>query len=282
MSLPTRAWITGARLRRRLRRGPAPDMREARRDWIRAHAPGRSFADVGGLFRLTGDVAFYAEEAGATDVTLFDAGDAALTDFPVKREERGSQVRFVQGDLEDPASIEAVGAHDIVWSIGVIYHSPNPVRQLMNLRELTRELLYLGTHTIPELPGAANACIYYPHLGERERAAYQAAHREPMAGLGAPFEDKPMLGHANFWWGLTGSALRAMLATARFEVVEQRHNVRAPFFTELVARPIARDPLLPPISYYREYGDRRAAGEQPPPFEDYYERRRSTAAERER
>jgi hypothetical protein len=278
MSLASRLWINAARLRRRRRRRslPAVDWRERHRQWIREHAPGRSFADIGGLYELAGDVALLAEEASATEVTLFDSGDALLTEFPRKAEARGSRVRFVQGDLEDPVSVERIGPHDIVWCVGVIYHTPNPVRQLMLLREITGELLYLGTHTIPEIPGIEQACVYYPYLDDAARAAYAAAHKgsDPLWGIHTPFDERPMLGHGNFWWGITPSALRAMLRSARFEVVEERPQHLSPFYTEIVARPIDRDPILPPLDYFRQYGEARERDEEPPPFEDYYEKLR--------
>src|SRR5207247_7460826 len=105
-------------------------------------------------------VALRAEEAGAAPVTLFDGREASPT-FLERARERGSSIRCVQGDLEDPASVEAIGPHDIVWCTGVIYHTPNPVLQLMHLRKITREWLYLGSATIPALPGFPQACIYY-------------------------------------------------------------------------------------------------------------------------
>src|SRR4051812_31025284 len=87
-----------------------PDWEQGRVDWVRAHAAGRSFADVGGVFKLVGDMAFLAEEAGAISVTEFDVGDSDLIceghpewgSFDAKRADRGSKVRYVQGNLEDP------------------------------------------------------------------------------------------------------------------------------------------------------------------------------------
>jgi 2-polyprenyl-3-methyl-5-hydroxy-6-metoxy-1,4-benzoquinol methylase len=273
VALAARAWMTLGRLQRRIGK-PAPETCERdRREWIASNAPGRSFADVGGLFHYHGEIALLAEQAGASPVTLFDAGDVNLTEFPKKAAARNSSVRFVQGDLEDPVSVREIGPHDIVWCTGVIYHSPNPVVQLLHLRQITRELLYLGSHTIPEVPGIEQACVYYPYVSDASRAAYaQAIYRsEEMVGIGVPFDERPMFGHANFWWGITPSALRAMLRTARFEVVEERRTRESPFGTELVARPIDSPPLLPPTSYYRERGERRARGEEQLPFDDYYE-----------
>jgi hypothetical protein len=275
VTLVERAWIQAARLRRKLRRPTKEASEAARRRWLEQHVPGRSVADIGGLFGIHGDLAFRAEAAGATRVTCFDAGDPT-PEFLAERERRGSSVRFVQGDLEDPVAVAQVGVHDLVWCSGVIYHTPNPVAQLMRLREITAELLYLGSHTIAELPGVRQACVFYPYLPEGSRQAHVAPHWAPMrAGAGAigePFVETPMHGHANFWWGITPSALKAMVRTACFEVVEEIRPHPYPWFTELVARPVDRHPSLPPASYYRERAEARERGEELP-FATYYDER---------
>ena len=143
-----RVWSTSVRVRERLRRSRHVDPEQWRLAWVREQVPGRTFADVGGLFQYMGDVAFLAEEAGATAVTLFDVGDSDLIAqghpewgwFEQKREARGSDVRYVQGDFEDPVAVSRLGPHDIVFYSGVLYHTPNPFQQLVHLREITREL----------------------------------------------------------------------------------------------------------------------------------------------
>lgn len=274
MSLLTEAWITAARLRRKVGKPPVGDWYAGRHEWIAEHAPGRSFADIGGLF-IDGQVSFEAEEAGASSVTLFDAGDREYAPaFLAEHERRGSKVRYVQGDLHDNASIDQVGRHDVVWCTGVLYHTPNPVHQLMQLREITREYLYLGTHTIAEVPGVPQACLYYPQLPADARGAIAKAHyrADGYLGVGPPIDERPMHGYANFWWGITPSALRAMLATARFDVVEEPRLHASPFYVDLVARPVDADPLLPPVDYYRRRREARDQGEGELPWEDYYER----------
>lgn len=268
----TNAWVALGRLARKRSRARSVERWEARHQWIEANSSGRSFADIGGLFAVEGEIALAAEAAGADPVTLFDGGDPPLTGFPEKAAERSSQIRTVQGDLEDPVAVAAVGEHDVVWCTGVIYHTPNPLLQLLHLREITGELLYLGTHTIPEVPGLPQACLFYPYLDDRARAAVNRAHggREAGLGIGLPFEDRPMLGHGNFWWGITPSALRAMLRAARFEVVEEIPIGERPFMMDVVARPIERPPLMPPVTYYRERGEARARGEEALPFESFY------------
>jgi hypothetical protein len=278
MSVISEGWVFLNRLRRRIGKPPVEEWLARRHRFIAEFAPDRSFADIGGLFQLHGDVALRAHGAGATMVTLFDSGDESYGGFAEKRRVAGPTVRFVQGDLEEGISVERIGSHDIVWCTGVIYHTPNPVLQLMHLRAITRELLYLGTHTIPEIPGFQQACIYYPYLPEKERRGHSRAHwdAECLHGIGTPFDDQTMHGNGNFWWGITSSALRAMLASARFEVVEEIRTHDYPWLLDVICRPIEQKPLLPPRSYFRQRGERRERGEpelpwlSPPPTEGWW------------
>jgi hypothetical protein len=288
MSLVGRVWSKAARIRQgRAARSASPGSWEAGREaWVREHAPGRSFADIGGLFKLMGDMAFLAEEVGATQVTLFDVGDPDLPaeghlewgDFASKRAARGSRVRYVQGDLEEPVSAQRIGVHDLVFYSGVLYHTPNPVLQLLQLRRITGELLYLSTLTIPEVPGFPQACVYYPYLDEADRTPFQAGYHwsGDLLGIGRPVDERPMYGYGNCFWGMTRSALLAMLRTARFEVVEERRLPVAPFAVELVCRPLPLDPMLPPAEHFRERQEARERGEERLPFADLYDRRRET------
>jgi hypothetical protein len=205
-------------------------------------------------------------------VTLFDAGEPT-PGFLEKARAQGADIRCLQGDLEDPVSLEEIGPHQIVWCSGVIYHSPNPVAQLLNLRKITTELLFLGSATIPEIPGFPQACVYYPYLPRRQRAplARGVPNARMSIGLGTPFDDRAMYGHANFWWGITPSALRAMVRSARFEIVDELHGEGHPWGMQLIAKPLPLAPSLPPPEYYRIRGQRLREG-RPPPFDGYYEK----------
>lgn len=268
MSWITETWVFLNRLRRRINKPGWDQWIERRYAFIEQHAAGHSFVDVGGLYQLHGEIAFRAEAAGASNVTLFDSGDEEYGGFAQRCRESGSKIRFVQGDLEEGRTLERVGQHDIVWCAGVIYHTPNLVLQLMHLRELTRELLYLGTHTIPEIPGFRQACVFYPHLPEGERRTHSRPHwdADKLLGIGSPFDELAMHGYGNFWWGITPSALRAMLATARFEVIEEIRPRDYPWLLDVVARPVDEYPSLPPRYYFRERGERRAVGESELPW----------------
>ncbi len=254
MPLWVRAWAARARAHRKLRPPPSKDEWRVRtEELLRRHVEGRSFADIGAMWEMHGRMAFVGEEAGAGTVTAVDAMDPT-PEYLAEHERRGSRVRFVQGDLHDPVTVEEIGAHDFVWCSGVIYHSPNPYLLIEHLRRITSRLLYLGTEIVPEVPGFDQACIFYPGLSERSRRAYGSAHgsAHDAIGVNSPFDDTPGLGYANYWWGITPSALRAMLATARFEIVEEHSP--DPFTMSVLARPVQRESVIPPPELARERG----------------------------
>ena len=223
MPVLARAWIAAARARRRLaRRRQGPPPREA---LVRRFAPGATFADVGAMWGVDGALAFAAEEAGARAVTAVDVM-APTERYAAEHARRGSAVRFVRGDLHDPATVEEVGVHDVVWCSGLLYHAPHPLLSLDRLRALTARTLLLATESLPEVPGLRGACLFYP-----------AADRRPFAapgrvGLDTSFDPGP--GYENWWWGITGSALRGMLAASGFEVLEVHDDA---LHLTVVARP---------------------------------------------
>ena len=86
-------------------------------------------------------------------------------------------MRFVQGDLHEPATVAAIGRHDVVWCSGVLYHAPHPLLTLERLRELTGQTLLLATETVAETPGRRGTCVIAPGTGEHPNA-------EPPGGPG--------------------------------------------------------------------------------------------------
>ncbi len=197
------------RLRQRFSRGTPP-----REELVARHVPGRSFADVGCMWSVHGAIAFAAEAAGASRVTGMDVMEESET-YRAEHARRGSQVRFVRGDLHDPETVAAVGAHEVVWCSGVLYHAPHPLLTLERLRALTSETLILATETLPR---RGTRCEFAPAPG---------AH----PGLTEAF--RPEAGYVNWYWGISPGAVRAMLEATGF-VIEEEH--RLPFHTTVVAR----------------------------------------------
>jgi hypothetical protein len=207
-----RTLTAAARVRARL--GSAKPPRE---ELIARHVGGRSFVDVGCMWTIDGALCFAAEDAGAATVTGVDV--MAPTDrFEAELRRRDSKVRFVQGDLHDAATVAAIGRHDVVWCSGVLYHAPHPLLTLERLRELTGQTLLLATETVAETPGRRGTCVIAPGRDEHPNA-------EPPAG--------PNAGYGPWYWGISPSALRSMLALSGFAVVEEH---RTPFHVTVVAR----------------------------------------------
>jgi SAM-dependent methyltransferase len=249
----TRAWLTIAR--RFVK--PGPDLWQTRNALIDRLAPGRSFLDLGGMFDIAGEVAFRAERAGATRVVLFDGMDPS-PEFFEKHEAAGSAIKYVQGDLHDPADVERVGSFDVVWCAGVIYHSPNPYQCLYHLRRLADEYMLLGTHVIPELPGVEGACVFYPGRSKASEAAFDSAYGRASGtypGMTEPLEETPNLGYANMWWGITPSALRGMLGYSGFEVEEWFQPYW--FFVDALCTTKSPPDFIPPPGLSRARGEDR-------------------------
>jgi hypothetical protein len=203
-----------ARVRRRIEPDPPP-----REDLVKRFAADKSFADIGCMWGIDGAIAFTAEDAGASDVVGVDVMQAS-DKFESERARRGSRMRFIQGDLHDPAVMARVGPHEVVWCSGVIYHAPHPLLTLERLRKITEETLILSSETMPEVPGVSQACVFLPGLADRDRLAHAAARPGRTAlGLSEPFQREHSYGA--WWWGLSRSALRAMLGASGFTVTEE-------------------------------------------------------------
>jgi hypothetical protein len=227
--LTSSAWIAFHRARRKLRRGSVVD----RGDIVREYARGKSWLDVGCMWNIHGQLCFLAEEAGATAVTGVDVM-GETPEFQAERERRGSSVRFVQGDLHEPATLEAAGPHDVVWCSGVLYHAPHPVLTLERLRSVTGSTLLLATEALPEMPGVPGACVFYPALDDRARAAYAGAPGGSAVGVTTPYDAAQEYG--NWFWGITPSALEGFLKVAGFAV--ERRWQASPFHITVAARPV--------------------------------------------
>jgi SAM-dependent methyltransferase len=196
---------------------------------VRKHAPGRSFADVGCMWGIDGANSFLAEDCGATKVVAVDVYPESET-FLEEKERRNSAVQFVPGDINLRETTEQIGVLDVVLCSGVLYHTPDPVRLLRQLRAMCRETLILNTQSIPEMHGIRNAAVFYPFLPAEQRRIWDR-HVGNQKAIRGPYE--PASGYGNWFWGLTPSAIESMLRCAGFAVTE-RHV--SPFTCIFVCR----------------------------------------------
>jgi hypothetical protein len=176
-----------------------------REELVARHAVGRSFLDAGAIWSVDGAIAFAARDAGATRVTALDV----MAPTPAFTARQGD-VRFVQGDLHDPATVAEAGVHDVVWCSGVLYHAPHPLLTLERLNQLTGETLLLATETVRR---RGRTCVFAPDPG------IHPTHDRPF---------DPARGYGNWWWAFTASAVVAMVEATGFAVDERyatRHHL---------------------------------------------------------
>lgn len=210
--------------------------------WLDRYARGRSFLDIGTMWGEQWG-AFEAADHGATSIATLDVTPPTEA-CRAEQDRRGHPVRHVTGDLHDPTTLHEVGVYDVVLCSGILYHTPSPCLTLERLRSVTGEHLILGTNLSQEIPGVPQACIFYPGLKSQDRLALAAPIAGVADGLTTAFD--PALGYSNWWWGMSPSALRAMLAATGWLVVEERYMHAPPgHHGWIVARP---DPRWTPLT----------------------------------
>jgi hypothetical protein len=126
-----------------------------KRELIAKLTPGKSFADVGGLWGLHNEMVSLAAESGAASTCMIDIaprGHEMWTRFEEKLTARAiSNVKCIQADACDSGFPSKVGQFDVVHSSGIIYHVPNPINYLLNLRNVTKHCLIVTSMTVPEI-----------------------------------------------------------------------------------------------------------------------------------
>jgi len=211
------------------------------RQLIQKYVPNKSFIDIGCMWRVDGEYAFEAVRAGAHPVTGVDVNDAT-GNFDRKNAAHEGAVRFIKGDLNDPDIEQWAGKHDVVFCAGVLYHLPNPLYSIFQLRKLCAELLILASASVMEQP-VPNSAIFLPGLDDSARRAlnYQVRPDAQKRGLDTPID--AYRGYAPWFWLPTPSCIRSMVEAVGFEVKEFFMHRRV---TTLVATP-TRAPVLPPL-----------------------------------
>ncbi len=209
-------------------------------DFIRAHAPGKSFADIGCMWGVNGEYAFLAEAAGATRVVAVDVF-GPTPEFDEQHRARRSAVEFVLGDITGAETLRRVGQVDVVFCAGVLYHHPSPFDLLVALRRICRETLILRTSTIPEVRGLPNAAVYFPMLDARGRELWNLKPLGVLHQAGISNEFRSEDGYGNWFWGLTPSCLESLLKTAGFRV-----DLRA---TEAFAQTVVCTAVAAPLEH---------------------------------
>ena len=161
--------------------------------WISEAVSGKTFAEVGGLWGTVNEQVTGAARAGASATTMIDIAPTGEgeDDLWQRFRERAASLGVpdttcLNGSIDDPETARRAGSFDVVCCNGVLYHCPDPLHTVRQLRAITRETLLLGTVTMPETvstsagtvavePGAA---LLVPAIGDSQRAVFAEWLRE--------------------------------------------------------------------------------------------------------
>jgi tetratricopeptide (TPR) repeat protein len=195
--------------------------------YIRTHAPGKRLLDVGGMWLVHGRFSFFAADCGASEVVLLDVMEPSPEFRKRAATSAGQGVRYVQGDLMDPELVLQLGAFDVVFCCGVLYHLPDPYQGLRQLRALTSRQAMIGTAVVSE-GLSLNRAVYYPFMDGFSRSRWRFASRQAKLALDAAYE--PSAGYANWFWGTSPSCVAALARTAGFNVDDIHYRRHFAYF----------------------------------------------------
>jgi SAM-dependent methyltransferase len=208
---------------------------------IAALVPGRSFADLGGLWGTVNERITPAVLAGAASATMIDEQPAgnylwqAFDEHCAKLNVSG--YASIEGNLDDPDLPRRVGQFDVLHCSGVIYHCPDPYHSLRQMRRLTRRHLLLGSMTVPERVQNAAGTLDF---SEGRMLALPALKGGALAIMRQHFDDLHIKVHninvdepfpwtmpdgitpsyAPWWWLFTAETLAAMAEAVGLRVLD--------------------------------------------------------------
>jgi hypothetical protein len=205
---------------------------------IRQLVPGRSFADIGGLWGTLNERVTPAILAGCASAIMVDeqeAGNYLWQAFDAHCAMRGvSGYRCVSAELNAPDLPARLGCFDVLHCSGVLYHCPDPYASLRQLWRLTGRHLLLGSMTVPNRIANAAGVLDF---SEGRMLALPAARGSALAVIRRHFDDHAMeavninvaqgtpwylpngaANHAPWWWLFTAETLAAMAEAVGFRV----------------------------------------------------------------
>jgi tRNA (mo5U34)-methyltransferase len=137
---------------------------EVRHFRIPADLTGKTVLDIGAY---DGFYSFEAERRGAARVVAADhwtwnwPGSDARRNFDLAHDVLGSRVEPVDVSVEELSPERVGGTFDVVLFLGVLYHAPDPIGYLRNVRSVTAGMAIVETVVdLMDIPVPAAA--YYP------------------------------------------------------------------------------------------------------------------------
>ena len=202
-------------------------------DWIRNLAPGKTFADVGGLWGAINEKIGCAAKARARSVTMIDITEPAndlWQQFRARCTALGvTGCDCISSDINSDEMLALGTRFDVLHCSGLLYHCASPLQLLLRLRQLCGGTLLLGTTVIPPYiqsgsgtlscePGGA---LFVPALAARQRQVAADYFHEVGAATMIGLDGTAHWGHLDYdpwWWLFTVEHVHALIAVAGFVV----------------------------------------------------------------
>jgi 2-polyprenyl-3-methyl-5-hydroxy-6-metoxy-1,4-benzoquinol methylase len=226
---------------------PPLDSSEKIMKWISTNVPGKTFADVGGIgVDSINERVTLASKAGALSSTMIDIRPEDFYEWGLFHkkceQENVKDYRCIAGiDIHDPLLLQKVGQYDFVHCTGIVYHLPNPVAALENLRHIVKEYLIINTVIVPPRIETEEGCLefkgsvalFMPGLSSRERQIlnsyylnkynfgvdYMAPALDAVGPACPWFEDgKPTCWP--YWFLFTPQSFAALVRMVGFEILD--------------------------------------------------------------
>ena len=209
---------------------------ERRDQWIRDLCAGKSFADIGGLWGTVNEKVTVAAKAGAVTTVMLDVQApehalwAALQERCLSMGVSGCGC--VSASIDEPCLVERTGHFDVVHCSGLLYHCPNPLHTLTQLRSITLNYLILTTVVIPSTisnssgtinlsPGGLLFVPYLPkHQLETLREHWENAEVSGAIGITEQHCGWQVDDYAPWWWLFPVGTVRQLLMAAGFRILE--------------------------------------------------------------
>ncbi len=223
-----------------------------KRNWIRNAVAGKTFADIGGLGGdAINEMVTAAIECGASEATMVDVLPESHPFWQSFRDvcaRKGiAGYRSLVADLNDMEE-----RFDVVHCSGILYHVPDPIHTLWQLRKMTNETLILTSATVPAVvkneKGQATltdgTAVFVPAVSGRELEVY-ARHFEKLDMRLEVFDGSmpewisngfTTINYGPWWWLFTEEYIHRMLEICGLRVVEKKETWPARGWSFLCAR----------------------------------------------
>jgi hypothetical protein len=207
---------------------------DLRDEYLSRVVRGRTFADVGGLWGTVNEKVSVAHRLGATAVTMIDMQPEG-NEWWHRFHERMRSLD-ISGYQSICAQLDAASGatYDVVHCSGVLYHHPNPLGLLADLRAITRRHLVLTSAITPahvsndagDVQIGASTALFVPALDDAQRRVlavhWKAAGAEVLGITQAV--DYRLDDFGPWWWLPTVDALRAMVAACGLRIDDGGHT----------------------------------------------------------